>query len=90
MVMACNDIVTVSYMGKESKIHISDFVSLLNGAACHDIDGRKAVASQTFGELIQQRGMEEECVRNALLSLRHFEDELELIDFIKSELGISC
>jgi len=83
-----NSMVTIRVGDKESKMLFSSFLSILNGATCYNIDGKADVSSKTLGELTEHKGTEEESVRNALLNLKHFEDELELIDSIKTELGI--
>jgi len=86
--MAGNDIATITVNGKESKMQVATLLSLLNGAACHNIDHQREEEAKTLGELTAHKGLEEENVRNALMNLRHFEEELELIESIKTELGI--
>lgn len=86
--MACSDIATITVNGKESKMQVTALLGILNGAACHDIDGRQEEESKTLGDLVAHKGLEEESLRNALMNYKMFEEEIELIESIKTELGI--
>lgn len=88
--MAGTDIATITVNGKESKMQVATLLGILNSAASCNIDARTELEGRTLGELTACRlkGVEEESVRNALLNLIHYEEELELIDSITTELGI--
>jgi len=84
--MAGSDIATITVNGKESKMQVATLLSILNGAACYNHQEIYRLEAKTLGALLE-RGSEES-VRNALLNIKHFEEELELIDSIATELGI--
>jgi len=86
--MAGSDIATITVNGKESKMQVATLLSILNGAESRLIDIKIAEEDKTVGELVAQKGLEEENMRNALANFLHCEKELELIESIKTELEI--